>query len=1031
MRPVRAHGSLYRLAVVLAVMFAQAAAGSTLDGLVGYWPLDEGQGDQVTNVVGERGNLFGSTGNGTLRQATWGTGKLGGALHFSKGGRGVLIGQMRELECDQAVTVAAWVSLEDAQQTGFVLNRERGYRLGLDPQGRGQVRFQLALDGKWAGNWLLSRSRLQPGRWYHLAAVYDGTQRRIYLDGQLDAGAPATGTISRGDLVTVGQDFSGLIDEVRVWNRALSQEELARAMAEDASQVRAVLRPADALRFYPVRGVGMLGQGERAEVAVFNSGETPFAVSASVALLSSKGAAVAQGTPQLSVGPRGVVRVGLGYHAGEPGMYSLVLRADGRDLYRMPVYVLAPHARRPQGELKLERVASVDLTQNLGPEQLCEDGSSRVVDAPVGRYREAGGQRGSRFVVRLTLRRPGLHLLRVRYPDDKARTCEVVACSPKEADLYNAQTGYLTGVTSPLSNRVETLDCVLWARDPRQSVIFTTRETGRPAAAVSVEAYEVDGGLPSSPVAGAGNARQIGLYWEDAAPLPWCVGAEGPGFEAFDHAICNLCDLMDYTGENVLFHPAVWYNGPIYSSLVEESGTLGGRDMPAAGWMDILLRRFEERGFRFYPTLNVHELPSLVATGNADAQSVQAGEPTFNAVTRDGRVTGRTWHNQPPAYNALHPRVQERVLALVQELAERHAQSPAFGGIAFHLTRCQLLQLGGLDVGYDDWTLAEFERDTGLKVPVDSRDPQRFGKRYDWLLAQAREQWIHWRCARLASYYGQVAQVLRSKRPDLRLVAVVLHPIPAVHADLRKRWEQGTRLADLSREAGIDPTLLGQKPGVAFVKHLGPPDYRFCLANSQPGSEQALLSVRQMDFCDDQLREYRPTADCGVFLYNRYFESAGNRQNPLACGWYQDPSWLASAIVPGGDGFMEYYAHSMAALDPEIVVTGGFTVGTVGHEAQVERFARVFRQLPVGSWTELAGLQDKVVGRTCEVKGKRYLYVVNASPVETQVSLPLSAVGAQVQQLGGSPALLRTEGGWSVRLGPFELAAWMTEATRS
>lgn len=1031
MRPLEALAAIGFLTLVLLPgATAEGPSVSPVRGLAGYWPCDEGQGGRAANLVGRNANLFGSTGDAVGQGIAWADGRFGAAVHFDRGGRGLTVQPMRELECSCVVTVAAWVKLDATPSAGLILSRERGYRLALDTAAQRRVRFQLALDGDWAGNWLLSRTALQPGRWYHVAGVYDGSERRIYLDGQLDARAPATGAISLGDDTTIGRDLAGTVDEVRVWSRALSQDEVALAMGQDADQVKAALQPPYALRLYPVRCVGMTDRELTAEAAVFNSAPVPFLGDASVELLSPEGKPIAQDSSQLSVPARETVRIRLQCSPKTPGMYALVIRTGGGELFRMPVYVMAPRPRQDPGPLKLAPVASVDLTQDLGPDKLCEDGSSRVVDSPLGRYREAGSQRGSRFVVRLTLRRPGLHLVRVRYPDDKPRTCEVAATSPDESDTYNLQSGYLTGVAYPLSNQLQTLECVLWARDVRQAILFTTWETGKPAAAASVEAYEVSGSLPASPAATENGPRQIGLYWEDAAPLPWCVGAEGTGFAAFDHAVGNLCDLMDYTGENALFHPAVWYGGTIYNSLVEESGTLGGRDMPPAGWIDILLQRFEERGFKFYPTLNVHQLPSLMATGNADIQRIKAGEPTFNAVTRDGTATSRTWHNRPPAYNALHPEVKRRVLALVQEMADRFGGSPAFGGVAFHLTRCQLLQLGGLDVGYDDWSVAKFEQDTGVKVPVDARDPDRFGKRCDWLLANEREKWVAWRCNEVAQYYGQAARILTDTRPDLKLACVLLHPLPAVHADLRRRWEQGERLADLTREAGLDPALIARQPGTVVIKHLGPSDYRFALAGAPPGSEQALLSVRGMDLCDDQLRDYRATPDFGVFLYNRYFESAANRQRPLACDWYRDPGWLASAVVPAGDHFVEYYARSVAALDPALIVTGGFTVGTTGHEPQLEPFARVFRALPVGAWEDIPGLGDQVAGRTLEAGGRRFVYVVNRSPAQVQVHLPQSVATGEMQPVGGSPAPTAAEGGSSVTLRPYQLAAWASDLRR-
>ena len=49
----------------------------------------------------------------------------------------------------------------------------------------------------------------------------------------------------------------------------------------------------------------------------------------------------------------------------------------------------------------------------------------------------------------------------------------------------------------------------------------------------------------------------------------------------------------------------------------------------------------------------------------------------------------------------------------------------------------------------------------------------------------------------------------------------------------------------------------------------------------------------------------------------------------------------------------------------------------MGHEARVERFARVFRQLPTATWRDIRGLGEHVVGRSTTSGGKRYVYVVN------------------------------------------------------
>jgi hypothetical protein len=70
--------------------------------------------------------------------------------------------------------------------------------------------------------------------WYHVVGSWDGSMMRIYVNGeQKKSAGPFTGSLDTGTgnkylgrYVSAGCEFNGLIDEVRVWNRALSPEEI-------------------------------------------------------------------------------------------------------------------------------------------------------------------------------------------------------------------------------------------------------------------------------------------------------------------------------------------------------------------------------------------------------------------------------------------------------------------------------------------------------------------------------------------------------------------------------------------------------------------------------------------------------------------------------------------------------------------------------------------------------------------------------------------------------------------------------------
>ncbi|MDN5394877.1 MAG: glycosyl hydrolase family 18 protein [Chryseobacterium sp.] len=83
---------------------------------------------------------------------------------------------------------------------------------------------------------LASVTALNANTWYHVAATYDGSAMKIYINGVLDATKSQTGNIASNGSFNVGylyntsRNFNGKIDEVRVWRRALSQTEISQKM---------------------------------------------------------------------------------------------------------------------------------------------------------------------------------------------------------------------------------------------------------------------------------------------------------------------------------------------------------------------------------------------------------------------------------------------------------------------------------------------------------------------------------------------------------------------------------------------------------------------------------------------------------------------------------------------------------------------------------------------------------------------------------------------------------------------------------
>ena len=84
-------------------------------------------------------------------------------------------------------------------------------------------------------DYLNGRTTVSSGQWHHVACVYDGSKMSIYVDGKLDVSKPRSGPIATNNFpVCIGENieltghcWNGLIDDVRVYNYALSENEIA------------------------------------------------------------------------------------------------------------------------------------------------------------------------------------------------------------------------------------------------------------------------------------------------------------------------------------------------------------------------------------------------------------------------------------------------------------------------------------------------------------------------------------------------------------------------------------------------------------------------------------------------------------------------------------------------------------------------------------------------------------------------------------------------------------------------------------
>ncbi len=196
-----------------------------LDGLVMHWQFNENEGNQTTDLVGQN--------TGQLTAAQWVAGVRQSALHFDGQVGHVLVqGLESPGAASDAFSVAFWFSREPTNQQGtFVFHRNK-YLVRINAQGR--ITFAV-YNPTWSEVVTTWPDRIIDNDWHHVAAVYDGTALTLYIDGEIKATSTSSGNLNAGNTdLFIGCQASlnflhGALDEVMVFNKAISQEQVLAA----------------------------------------------------------------------------------------------------------------------------------------------------------------------------------------------------------------------------------------------------------------------------------------------------------------------------------------------------------------------------------------------------------------------------------------------------------------------------------------------------------------------------------------------------------------------------------------------------------------------------------------------------------------------------------------------------------------------------------------------------------------------------------------------------------------------------------
>ncbi len=197
-------------------------------GLVGYWPLDEGNGVKATDASGN-GNTGDINGN-----PVWVNGKHGKALSFNGSSDYITMGDPTSLKPANNITFGSWFKTS-SNNSDMTILRKRTYGYGLKMI-NGQS-YCFVWENSGSNPAVISPLTYNDGKWHQSTCVYNSTGLYLYVDGNLVASSLSSNNslYYQNDSVAIGRDagasssyFNGSIDDVRVYNRALSATEISK-----------------------------------------------------------------------------------------------------------------------------------------------------------------------------------------------------------------------------------------------------------------------------------------------------------------------------------------------------------------------------------------------------------------------------------------------------------------------------------------------------------------------------------------------------------------------------------------------------------------------------------------------------------------------------------------------------------------------------------------------------------------------------------------------------------------------------------
>lgn len=808
------------------------------------------------------------------------------------------------------------------------------------------------------------------GEWHQLAVVWEsGVRLAAYFDGQqLQEEYPSKKEASVfGTTFQLGcggnlPGLGGAIDGVRIYTRALTDEEIAASYAEHMAE-----------RIEILDAVVHVGEEERVRFRARNLR-----------------------TGELREYTRAV-------RAERPGAFTLDEGGRTFELYALErptnVYPQVLGGQIDPFDVSKDQatlVAQFDCAREADPSYFNTCGDHVVTNGALS-YRELDLiAADSGFVYRFHTDSPDVpHLLEFDYPDDLQRTFPVCIYRYKYGRIYTGTLdccGIMTGIDNPLTGQVKTKRQIFWphAEDILVAILgYKANKGEHPPAATAIRVYRLDKfdekvRALGNPPAGQEQTRTA------------CVWDEDPTMDAdlaFNQAFCyrdnDLNFWYDKWAHTISYMKAMgldsWdikvvsYFGDVtgMKATLEHQSWLMSANGRRIGWDTLGARMLEDAGLDFWVRLNNVTPPS------GWFQKFAGLDSPDDLWVEDLNGKKSEYYCAVP-YRFYHPKVKAALRRFVAAYRDRYTGRKNFRGI----TLCEQAPLffTSLDWGYDKYTTDLFAAETGVAVPGETAHA-----RYEYLTGDStrKAKWIEWRCAKNQEILSELAHEIRAganKTLELRfwIEANWFSDHPERWPDPTWSWNE-----DL-RAAGVDMKAVNAIPGVRFLPVVRP--YR-CR-----NSGVTAVNEPYLERSPEEAELIRDAGVTDMMICNYGVLEIVNRLMLKENRWKRAFWWTIGNNVPNVPNFYSYSiphpsgalatelpAHLIAEYDLQDLMHGYWGIPESGEPDAFRTFYLSYRSIPRGRFDLLEGYSNDPVAIRVSQEGKGW-YAVNRLPYHVRLS---------------------------------------------